>query len=461
MSSIPYIYPINSTNYLSPVPINQIGGGGGNFITSSTAPSLYLNNGVGYGPTYGYISWYLVNSNGAIIGQQNWPGTNNNTYGQFQLAGLCTLFFPTSGNYNIAVTHCDGSIFAIQGATIVSGPTNNNPAGQPVTPLAGYSFVGGGVAAAENTNTTYFSGTPPNTIFPTDQYVISVPSAGYYPMEFGWCSQNGANQLGYELFSTGAGWTSYITQNPGKGYAPNTVYLQGNVQAWVLSVAPPHGIYSYTYPYSFPNIQAQTGIPLYCTWPIKKTPLFNTLTRTPATGRGELRIPLMEFPLWSYELDISYLTGDGQITAPISQGISLWQQLVSFLEYVQGAGADWLFLDPFHNTATNQEIAIGDGTTTQFSMIWSLVVDGAQELVQNFVSAPSIYVNGVLQSPTTYTIDTFGTLTFDTAPPNTYPITWSGQFFYRCHFLDDFWQDLQEDWYQQWSLKLKFRSVLL
>lgn len=32
------------------------------------------------------------------------------------------------------------------------------------------------------------------------------------------------------------------------------------------------------------------------TWPIKQTPLFKTITQTPASGRGEVRIPLMLFP---------------------------------------------------------------------------------------------------------------------------------------------------------------------
>ena len=452
MSSIPYIYPLDTSNYLDPTPISfSIDGGGTTALSSSIGPSLCLTQGGGD------IVWHIITSNGVDTGAtQAWVGNTNG--GFFQMGGLCTLYVATAGNYNFNVWHIDGTIFAIQGAAIVSGPANNNPANQQSTPIAGYSFTTGGVAAANNIN---LSGGGL-----TDSYVINFPVGGVlYPMEWGWCSQNAEADTGHIVFLTGS--SGMVNVPPGPGATSGVVYLVGSVRAWIIE-ASVSGTYD-------PSIQSGLGliyggIPLYCDWPIKKTPLFNTLTRTPSTGRGELRIPLMQFPLWNYELDISYLPGDA--TGVFNQlGIynignnwpySPWQVLINFLQYIQGAGVDWLFFDPFHNTVTNQEIAIGNGTSTEFSMIWTLVTDGAQELVQNFVSPPSIYVNGVLQTITVdYTIDTFGTLSFVTAPPNTYPITWSGQFFYRAHFLDDFWQDLSENWYQQWTMKLKFRSVLL
>jgi hypothetical protein len=461
---IPTLYPLTSSSYLSPFPVIPSSLG---YLTSAIGSSLYLVNNVGYPgeeDTVGYIYWNNINSSGEITGQQNWPGSNlvvdgNGVYGAFQMSGLCSLYFPEAGNYFLALTQSDGVIFAIQGATIVSGPANVNPIPNPqdVTAIAGYSFTDATVAAPHNQPTSWFSGQPPID-YPSYEYVISVPSAGYYPMEWDWCSANGALLLGYCIFSTGSDYSSYV-QNfiPGMTTVPGNIYLASNVQCWLLSgpTSGYGGSFVYSFPYSIPSLQFLTGIPLNCEWPIKKTPLFNTITRTPRSNRGELRIALMEFPLWNYELSISYLPGDGNTpTSP-------YAQLVSFLEYIAGSGDDFLLLDPFHNSVTNQEIAVGDGSTTEFSMYWTLIDDGAQELVQNFVSPPSIYVSNVLQNTSSYSINSFGTLSFDSAPANTDTISWSGQFFYRVKMLDDFWPELSEIYYQQNQLTLKLRSVLL
>lgn len=277
----------------------------------------------------------------------------------------------------------------------------------------------------------------------------------------------------------------------------------------------------------FPTFPA-TGFDI--TFPIKQTPLYNTITQTPASGRGELRISTMQFPRWDFAFKIDFLKGDNQGTN------TAWQQLLNFFMGVQGAASDWLFLHPYDNIAgsysvsggitsgnfivreqvtqtstgataqlisvatagpliigpytagtpdnshtwvgqksgavftpstapalsTSQAFATGDGSTKPFSIIRSLVTGGAQDLVQNFVFAPSIYDNGAIVNPVNYTIDQYGTITFTVAPTAGHTLSWTGQFYYRCHFLDDFWDQLHEDFYQLWSIgEIKFRSVLL
>lgn len=269
-------------------------------------------------------------------------------------------------------------------------------------------------------------------------------------------------------------------------------------------------------------------------FPIKATPRFNTITQTAASGRGQIRIPTMQFPLWDFEINISYLQGDNLgVNTP-------WQQLINFYMGVQGAGSDWLFLHPYDNICGNftvagaltsgrfitretviqtttaattvvisntvsilaigpwnpaqtpdnshtwigqtsgavftpsaipvinasQSIGTGDGVTTAFSMVRALVTGGAQDLMQNFVFAPNIYVAGVLSVPiTNYTgPDQYGTITFTgghvpTAGQN---ISWTGQFYYRCAFENDSWTNLEEDYGAIWSMDgLRFHSVLL
>jgi len=91
-------------------------------------------------------------------------------------------------------------------------------------------------------------------------------------------------------------------------------------------------------------------------------------------------------------------------------------------------------------------------------------------LIQNFIGStapysygtfPYVYVNGVLQT-SGYTVNEYGTLTFNTAPTSGYSIAWTGGFQYRCVFESDSWSELAENYYQLWTLEnLKFSSYLL
>ena len=196
------------------------------------------------------------------------------------------------------------------------------------------------------------------------------------------------------------------------------------------------------------------------TYPLKKMPSFNTTVQTPTSARGELRIANQTFPIWKFNYDISYLKGDAQHGSD-----SAWQTLLGFFMAVQGAADDWLFNDPYDNTVPTsapQVIGTGDGVTTDFLMYRSFGSLGGVDIIQNFQSAPVIYVNGGAVSSSTYSLDEYGNLTFNTAPTSGYVIAWSGQFYFRCRFLDDEWGDLEETFYQCWALsELKFKSVIL
>jgi hypothetical protein len=194
-------------------------------------------------------------------------------------------------------------------------------------------------------------------------------------------------------------------------------------------------------------------------FPLKWTPKGNTIQQDPASGRGENRISTTYYPRFIFTMDISYIIGDAQGSD------TMWQQLTNFYIANQFAASDWLFLHPWDHSVTNQAIATGDGSTASFDMIRTFVSGGAPDLIQNFVSPPSIYVNGVLQTVTTdYTINSYGTITFTSGhiPASGHVISWTGDFYYRCHFLEDSWSSYEEDLYQIWSNhELKFRSVLI
>lgn len=200
-------------------------------------------------------------------------------------------------------------------------------------------------------------------------------------------------------------------------------------------------------------------------WGIKKTARIDTIIQTPASGRGELRIPLYAFPLWDFEWKLMYIPGD---TNGVLGGCSTatYTTLQNFFIAVQGQGSPFLFLDPYDNTVTQTTgvIGTGDGATTQFQMVRQLTAGGADDLIQNFVNPPSVYVNGVLQTVTTdYSIDQYGTITFTGGhtPGAGHNITWAGQFYFLCRFANDS-LPFEEIMFQVWQVSsFKFVSVLL
>lgn len=271
-------------------------------------------------------------------------------------------------------------------------------------------------------------------------------------------------------------------------------------------------------------------------FPIKTTPKFNTIIQPSASGRGWVRIPTMQFPLWEFVLDISFLSGDAQGTydGSVVAGGTQWQKLVNFYMAVQGSASDWLFLHPYDNSVgtftvagsltsgrfivgeaivqsvtsaqanfvsfigstftttgysgtpnnsntwvgqtsgavytpsatpvlvTSMPFGTGDGSTTAFSITRTILSGGAQDLIQNFVTPPLIYDNGSLVSSANYSIDQYGTITFNTAPLSGHIVGWTGLFYFRCFFKTDSWDNLEEQFYQIWEMKeLKFESVLL
>jgi uncharacterized protein (TIGR02217 family) len=200
-------------------------------------------------------------------------------------------------------------------------------------------------------------------------------------------------------------------------------------------------------------------------WSIKKTPRYNTLVQEPVSGRGCVRIPLMQFPLWDFEFTLAYLPGNLNYGSSVENTGTIYQQIIAFFTACQGR-LPFLFLDPWDNYVQGQQIGTGDGTTTQFTMYRQFAAMGqtGQDLIQNFVTPPNIYVNGVLQTVTTdYTIDEYGTLTFKAGhiPTSGHAITWTGTFYFLCAFAKDSFDDLEQQMAGIWNIKqFKFSSQL-
>lgn len=189
------------------------------------------------------------------------------------------------------------------------------------------------------------------------------------------------------------------------------------------------------------------------TYDVGRTPVQRTRTQESVTGY-EVRLSDYAYPLYHYDLIYSTLR-EG-----VSVGHTYTEQstLEGFFNLVSGARSTFLLNDPNDNTATLTQFGIGDGSTVSFQL--QRVRGGGSVPARALNSAPTIYVNGVLQTLTTdYTVNALGVVTFTSPPDDTFALTWSGTYYWPARFLDDeltFTQLVKQIWEAQ---SVKLRSV--
>ena len=158
---------------------------------------------------------------------------------------------------------------------------------------------------------------------------------------------------------------------------------------------------------------------------IKYAPKFNTLVHESASG-NRTRLALMQYPLWQIEFAYDVLRSNF-----IS---SHYEQLLGFYMDRRGAFDSFLLAMPEHDACTAVQFGTGDGTVTQFQLKRSF--NGSLEPCENINGAPSIYKAGVLQA-SGYSIGSTGIVTFTVAPAIGAALTWTGNYYHRCRFVED------------------------
>lgn len=183
-------------------------------------------------------------------------------------------------------------------------------------------------------------------------------------------------------------------------------------------------------------------------WNVVKTPVWKTKIQEAISGK-ELRAAFMSYPLWKFSLSYTVLRADS-VNAEL-------QSLMGFFLARQGMFDSFLYTDPTDKSVIGQNFGTGDGTTTAFQLVRSL---GAfSEPIQNVNGAPTIYVNGT--ATTAFTLGSTGIVTFTTAPAAATALTWTGNFYFRCRFLQDS-SDFDNFMNNLWALKkLEFQSIKL
>jgi len=186
-----------------------------------------------------------------------------------------------------------------------------------------------------------------------------------------------------------------------------------------------------------------------------KRPKFSTGTGVGSSGR-EIRVAYWATPQWEWDLTYDILADNGKFTGTTASDL---KTLLGFMLDVAGSFGTFYFIDPDDNTVTAQPLGIGDGTSTNFlfSRTYGLTYTGTEAVGgvnlgtsfynytgpnQTLVTpVTNIYLNGVLQSPTTYTINTAtpcgNYVQFDTPPAAGVVVTADFSFWYLCRFKDD------------------------
>lgn len=192
-------------------------------------------------------------------------------------------------------------------------------------------------------------------------------------------------------------------------------------------------------------------------WSRHKKPGFSTRVAQHVSGR-EVRVALMAYPLYEFELSYDGLTSASQpIAAQSGLGASSLQSLMGFFLQMQGQFATFLYMDPDDNAVADQFIADGDGVTTAFVM--GRTLGGWNEPVGWVTSIANVYFSGTVQSPSAYSLTTPNALTFAAAPGAGVAITADFSYAFQCRFLEDD-LDFEEFMASLWKPDgVKFRSV--
>ena len=164
-------------------------------------------------------------------------------------------------------------------------------------------------------------------------------------------------------------------------------------------------------------------------------------------------------PRWHFKLPFEFLRTQATYLE--------FQQLMSFFLSQLGQYGEFLFDDPRDDTATDSLLAAFPGADggNQFQLARDLKDSAGNLIAQERIFAPMLNtivlkVNGVPVSSSLYTIGPTWLVTFAVAPTYTgFPMTWSGNFWFRCRFLQDE-TDFDKLWNNMWSAKLlEFISV--
>jgi hypothetical protein len=192
-------------------------------------------------------------------------------------------------------------------------------------------------------------------------------------------------------------------------------------------------------------------------WPIKKWPVFPpTIIQTPTNEVGETRIARGIYAYWQFDMTFPKLNSN------FNDQTGYLAKVAGFFMSMQGQANSWLYDDATDNTipaSSPAQFAVGDGVTKAFQLVRP--IGDYQDLIQNLNGTTSIYDAGILQV-SGFSIDAKGVVTFTVAPTAGHVLSWSGKYYFRCRFLKDAVDSLENVFTNYWRIQqLEWKSIIL
>lgn len=197
-----------------------------------------------------------------------------------------------------------------------------------------------------------------------------------------------------------------------------------------------------------------------------KKPMFASNVVQTVSGR-EFQGIQQAFPLWEFTLNYEVLRSETQNIVTYQQFRDLVEveQIATLYNACAGQYGRFWFDDWSDNSRTGQYIATGNGVLDTFRVrrdwgVGSLMVRERVGAV-NTDEPINVYLDGVLQSPSTWQIlpPLKVSVVFDDPVPNGVVITMDFNFYYRCRFLEDE-ANFDQFMYNLWQLRsFRFRST--
>jgi uncharacterized protein (TIGR02217 family) len=185
-------------------------------------------------------------------------------------------------------------------------------------------------------------------------------------------------------------------------------------------------------------------------WSVHKKPIQSTRVAKHVSGRS-VRVSLYAWPLWSFELTYQVLRADSFHRE--------LQTLMGFFLARQGQYDSFLFEDPTDCQVTGQLLGTGTGSQAAFTFLHPMAANLGEPVGQVETDGLNVYLGGVLQPSSAYTVTLPATLTFGTAPAAGAAVTADYTYYFKVSFDEDT-QDYENFMQCLWSLQsCKFTSV--
>lgn len=166
-------------------------------------------------------------------------------------------------------------------------------------------------------------------------------------------------------------------------------------------------------------------------FPVKRRPTFQTIEHRAVSGGSTTQSP-QPYASYSFDLPYEFLRADNFTLEA--------QTLMSFYTGRKGKGLPFHFLDPDDNIAVGQVLGLGDGVTTDFALIRSMVND-ADPIQDATFGTLAAFVNGAGVAFDAMVTSQYGTIYgvhFHVAPALGTVVSASFHFTWLCRFDEDF-----------------------